>query len=327
MCWASTRSVLVAFACTAPAAAAQQWTTLGTGGCRSQGGLTRKLRVQRGLADLADCRQVCDVDPECTAVVFGIFEGSTICHILAGGPYTHSDAQAADFSCSVKTMYCRMPYQLSGYSFDRALCGPAAASPQCEVQCAQGYAGSPVAYCVTGGGEFGLEGCALLSSVWRLHASSGCTDHGALPAVATQYAASLAQCQAACEVHGNCAAVTYHAAVSRCHLFPGLTAPQQAAANASSEGHPECWTLDPAVASPAGPAVPSSGPSYEDRANAWLNVRPAGGAGAGEQRPRTTAAARAWRWAWQWPSRCASRWQPWRSASSSHSSCKSSATR
>ncbi|CAK0903811.1 unnamed protein product, partial [Prorocentrum cordatum] len=161
-----------------------------------------------------------DADPECTAVVFG----------AVAGPYTHSDAQAAEFSCSVKALHCEMPQQLAGYVFDRARCGPAAASPQCEVQCAQGYAGSPVAHCLTGGGEFHLEGCALLSSAWDLHASGCCSAHGSLPAVATQRAVSLAQCQAACEAHGNCAAVTYHAAVSRCHLFPGLTGSQQAAA-------------------------------------------------------------------------------------------------
>merc|ERR1712224_416080 len=130
-------------------------------------------------------------------------------------------------------------------------------APPCLVRCAPGYRGLPVARCLSQGGFFTLEGCAAPSIEWTQHGQGECTALGAAPSFASRRAVTLAACQALCESHDGCVAVTFDDASSRCDLSSRKPPPHNPGIGSSNDV-PECWRLGPPGEPVRDPRFPGS---------------------------------------------------------------------
>lgn len=231
------------------------WTDLGAGGCRETGGRYEKQQVEKGLADSAACRSLCEADEACTATVFGTQAGETFCHLLSGGPYTHTDGGMSGFVCQVRSLNCSLPEadeaMVAGYDVRECAGARSGSVPRCNMKCSFGYSGTPVARCLRDGGYFQLDGCARLSLDWAFHGGRSCSALGAPVSTASQTSVTLVACMSACQERSGCASVTYDVVTSRCDLFPEPPLVDTAVDRASSSPSArECWRLGAASLAP-----------------------------------------------------------------------------
>jgi len=241
--------VLVAASVTFGVARSETWTELGIGGCRAAGGVYDKRRSEKALGD-AECRRACEEDEACTATVFGAKDSRTICHLLGGGPYTHTDHRS-NFTCFTRSLKCTVPPERDGY--DLSACNSQQSErPTCRIECAPGYTGDPVIRCLRAGGYFSLDGCAELSAKWAMHGAGSCRSLGGPHPFVSVTAVSRTECQARCQEDARCQAITYHAGSTSCEL--AREAPPASHRGSATDPDSECWRLGP-------PSLPT-GSSY-----------------------------------------------------------------